>query len=139
MDEAELLNKALHSSVAQDVSLVLGEIWWLFAIMAAFIMFKETLKSFVAGIMVLRGGEYELDDIIILEGSPAKIVRKGIWKTTFYVYHINEDGRMFFTERSIMNEQLGNIKIEIPQQRMDQIIPEGFLNRSKSKEIESEA
>jgi len=129
LDDSKLIDKALHSSLAQDISVVLGEIWWFFAVVAAFMMFKETLKSFVAGVMVLRGGDYKLDDIIILEDSPAKIVRKGIWKTTFYVYHMNEEGKMFFTERSIMNEQLGSIKIEIPQQRMDQIIPEGFLNK----------
>lgn len=129
MNEAELVDQALHSPLATQVSVILGEIWWLFVVVAAFMMFKETMKSFVAGIMVLRGGEYQLDDIIILEGSPAKIVRKGVWKTTFYVYHINEDGKMFFTERSIMNDKLGGIKIEIPQQRMDQIIPEGFLKK----------
>ena len=129
MNEAELMDQAIHSPLAQQVSVILGEIWWLFVVVAAFMMFKETMKSFVAGVMVLRGGEYQLDDIIILEGSAAKIVRKGIWKTTFYVYHINDEGKMFFTERSIMNEQLANIKIEIPQQRMDQIIPEGFLKK----------
>jgi|3_EtaG_2_1085321.scaffolds.fasta_scaffold00712_30 hypothetical protein len=138
MDETQLVDQAIHSPIAQQISVILGEIWWLFVVVAAFMMFKETLKSFVAGVMVLRGGEYNLDDIIILEDSPAKIVRKGIWKTTFYVYHINEQGKMFFTERSIMNEQLPNVKIEIPQQRMDQIIPAGFFNTKSATESENE-
>ena len=118
MNEEELLGNAIHSPLAQDVSAVLGEIWWLFLVLGLFMLFKETMKSFVTSIMVLRGGDY----------------RMGIWKTTFYVYHINSEGKMFFTERSIMNEQLPNVQIEIPQQRMDQIIPAGFFDTMPTKD-----
>jgi hypothetical protein len=37
-----------------------------------------------------------------------------------------------------MNEQLPNVKIEIPQQRMDQIIPAGFFNTKSATESENE-
>ena len=64
MNEEELLGNAIHSPLAQDVSAVLGEIWWLFLVLGLFMLFKETMKSFVTSIMVLRGDDYRLDDAV---------------------------------------------------------------------------
>ena len=119
----------------------LGELWWLAIILVGILVFKETIKSFVTSIMVLRSGNYEVDTVVLLEGKPARIVRMGIWKTTFYVYRImsepqagaQEDGarmnggKLFYTTRDVMNEQLPDLVIEIPQQRMDQLVPAEFM------------
>jgi len=122
---------------------VLGELWWLFGVLVGVLVFKETIKSFVSSVMVLRSGTYVVDEVVILEGTPARIVRMGWWKTTFYVYRImahpqvgaQEDGprlnggRLFYTTRDVMNEQLPHLNIEIPQQRMDQLVPEEYMIR----------
>ena len=110
---------------------VLGELWWLFIIICCLFVFKETIKSFVTSIMVLRSGTYEVDDVVILEGTPARIVRMGIWKTTFYVYRQVNGGKLFHSTRDVMNEELPQLHIEIPQQRMDQLIPEEFMRNKK--------
>ena len=119
----------------------LGELWWLFIILVGILVFKETIKSFVTSVMVLRSGTYEVDQVVLLEGTPARIVRMGVWKTTFYVYRIMSEpqvgaaedgarmngGRLFYTTRDVMNEQLPDLAIEIPQQRMDQLVPAEFM------------
>jgi len=139
--EEHLTEQITASPLAEEVMRFLGELWWLAIILVGILVFKETIKSFVTSIMVLRSGNYEVDTVVLLEGKPARIVRMGIWKTTFYVYRImsepqagaQEDGarmnggKLFYTTRDVMNEQLPDLVIEIPQQRMDQLVPAEFM------------
>ena len=129
MDEAKIADKLTSSPIAEEVMHFLGELWWLFIILVAILVFKETIKSFVTSVMVLRSGTYVVDEVVILEGTPARIVRMGIWKTTFYVYRVLNGGKLFYTTRDVMNEQLPHLNIEIPQQRMDQLVPDEFMIR----------
>ena len=141
MDVQGARDQLTQSPMAEEAMHLLGELWWVFIIISALLVFKETIKSFVTSIMVLRSGTYEVDSVVLLEGKPARIVRMGIWKTTFYVYRImsepqagaQEDGarmnggKLFYTTRDVMNEQLPDLVIEIPQQRMDQLVPAEFM------------
>jgi hypothetical protein len=131
MDVTDAREKITASPLAEEAMHVLGELWWLFIIICCLFVFKETIKSFVTSIMVLRSGTYEVDDVVILEGTPARIVRMGIWKTTFYVYRQVNGGKLFHSTRDVMNEELPQLHIEIPQQRMDQLIPEEFMRPKK--------
>ena len=145
MDVQNARDQIKSSPLAEEAMLLLGELWWVFIIICALLVFKETIKSFVTSVMVLRSGTYVVDEVVILEGSPARIVRMGIWKTTFYVYRImseaqagaQEDGarmnggKLFYTTRDVMNEQLPHLNIEIPQQRMDQLLPAEFMEYKK--------
>ena len=38
--------------------------------------------------MVFLGNDYNEDDVVEVDGSPARIVRVGMWKTTFFIYHV---------------------------------------------------
>jgi len=127
MDVQDAREQIAASPVAEEVMHILGEFWWLVCLFIAIIVFKETIKSFVTSIMVLRSGTYELDAVVILEGSTARIVRMGVWKTTFYVYRRVNGGRLFHSTRDVMNEELPRLDIEIPQQRMDQLVPDAFM------------
>jgi hypothetical protein len=131
MNVIDAREKITASPLAEEAMHVLGELWWLFIIICCLFVFKETIKSFVTSIMVLRSGTYEVDDVVILEGTPARIVRMGIWKTTFYVYRQVNGGKLFHSTRDVMNEELPQLHIEIPQQRMDQLIPEEFMRPKK--------
>ena len=130
MDQQQLIDDVRLHPVSQDVSTILGEIWWLFLILVLFMVFKETIKSFVNSIMVLRSGDYNLDEIIILEGEAARIVRMGLWKTVFYVYKTNEN-KMFPVIREVMNEELPGLKIETPLERIDSKISDDDLVASR--------
>jgi len=141
MDVQGARDQLTESPLAEEAMHLLGELWWVFIIICALLVFKETIKSFVTSIMVLRSGTYEVDSVVLLEGKPARIVRMGIWKTTFYVYRIMSEpqagaqeagarmngGKLFYTTRDVMNEQLPDLVIEIPQQRMDQLVPAEFM------------
>ena len=129
MDVQEARDQITTSPLAEEAMHFLAELWWVFIIICGLLVFKETIKSFVTSIMVLRSGTYEVDDVVILEGTPARIVRMGIWKTTFYVYRSVNGGKLFHSTRDVMNEELPQLHIEIPQQRMDQLIPDEFLGR----------
>jgi hypothetical protein len=131
MNVIDAKEKITSSPLAEEAMHVLGELWWLFIIICCLFVFKETIKSFVTSIMVLRSGTYEVDDVVILEGTPARIVRMGIWKTTFYVYRQVNGGKLFHSTRDVMNEELPQLHIEIPQQRMDQLIPDEFMRNKK--------
>jgi len=131
--EEKIEEQITLSPFAQEAMHVLGELWWLFIIVCLFMVFRETIKSFVTSLMVLRSGTYEVDDVVILEGVPARIVRMGIWKTTFYVYRQVDGGKLFHSTRDVMNEELPQLHIEIPQQRMDQLIPDEFLGKPKER------
>ena len=145
MDVQTARTQLTSSPLAEETMKLLGELWWVFIIICALLVFMEPILSFVTSVMVLRSGTYVVDEVVILEGSPARIVRMGIWKTTFYVYRImseaqagaREDGarmnggKLFYTTRDVMNEQLPHLNIEIPQQRMDQLIPAEFMDYKK--------
>jgi len=128
MDE-EIKGKLTASPLAEEAMHLFGELWWVFILLSGIVVFRETIKSFVTSVMVLRSGTFVIDDIVILEGVPARIVRMGVWKTTFYVYRTVNGGKLFHSTRIVMNEELPQLNIEIPQQRMDQLIPEEFLKQ----------
>ena len=134
--EEELVEQALYSPFARDAKHLLGELWWLIAILVLVALSRETLRSLVTSIMVLRSGDYKIDSSVLLDGVPARIVRKGIWKTVFYVYYKSSTPTngpaVFFTKRVVMNEELPNLRIETPQERMDLLIPEEFITTDTS-------
>ena len=81
MNEQELLEDALNS----DVGALVGEYAWVFVIAFVAILFKSTIENFVAGMLVFND-----DDIVYLDGKPARIIRTSMWATTFYLYDIQE-------------------------------------------------
>ena len=129
MDVQEARDQITTSPLAEEAMHFLAELWWVFIIICGLLVFKETIKSFVTSIMVLRAGTYEVEDVVILEGTPARIVRMGIWKTTFYVYRSVNGGKLFHSTRDVMNEELPQLHIEIPQQRMDQLGPDEYMGK----------
>lgn len=84
----------------------IGEWGWLIA--AAIVMFalKDTIRNFFIGIQFLWGNDFNVDDIVYINGNKrARIVRQNVWKTTFYVY---AHKRKFI----IPNNMLWNLNIE---------------------------
>lgn len=48
---------------------------------------KDTIGQFWSGIRFLMGSDFDVDDIVYINGiKKARIVRQGIYKTTFYLY-----------------------------------------------------
>ena len=114
----------IENAVHNNVSVLLGEYGWMFLAGLAVLFFKTTIESIIAGLMVFVGNDYNIDDIVILDGRPGRIVRVSIWKTTFYLYTIKKevDGQKFVsggTKLIIENNKLKDLKIEKPLGNFD--------------------
>lgn len=60
-------------------------VWVITALVA--LAAKDTISKFWSGIRFLMGSDFDVDDIVYINGvKKARIVRQGIYKTTFYLY-----------------------------------------------------
>ena len=71
-----------------SVEILIGKYGWLFLVGIATLLFQSTIQEAVDGIMVFLGNDYNEDDVVEVDGSPGRIVRVGLWKTTFFIYHV---------------------------------------------------
>ena len=102
---------------------LLGNWIWLLVTGVAFLLFKSTLEGITEGLKVFLGKDIKTDDVVILDGRPARVIRVGIWKTTFFAYDIGTaDGKPFVkggTKLQIQNDKLKDHIIERPLQMLD--------------------
>ena len=114
MNEAEIQKQAAG---------LLGNWVWLLVTGVAFLLFKSTLEGITEGLKVFLGKDIKTDDVVILDGRPARVIRVGIWKTTFFAYDIGTvDGKPFVkggTKLQIQNDKLKDHVIERPLQMLD--------------------
>ena len=101
----------------------LGNWVWLLVTGVAFLLFKSTLEGITEGLKVFLGKDIKTDDVVILDGRPARVIRVGIWKTTFFAYDIGTaNGKPFVkggTKLQIQNDKLKDHIIERPLQMLD--------------------
>jgi len=83
------------------------------------LIFQNTIQKIVSAVFVFFGNDYNEDDVILLNGRPARIVRVGLWKTTFFIYTI-KDGKIVGGNKLVMqNEQLASSVLEKPLSKID--------------------
>jgi hypothetical protein len=92
---------------------------WLFIVGIVGLMFQSTIQKIVAALFVFIGNDYNEDDIILLNGKPARIVRVGLWKSTFFLYTIKNGVVTGGTKLVIQNERLSSMNLEKPLQKID--------------------
>ena len=113
----------------------LGNWVWLLVSGIALLLFKSTIESIVEGLKVFLGKDLNTDDVVILDGRPARCIRVGIWKTTFFAYDIGvANGKPFVkggTKIQIQNGKLKDHVIESPLQMLDLSKWEGQIDTSK--------
>ena len=101
----------------------LGNWVWLLVTGVAFLLFKSTLEGITEGLKVFLGKDIKTDDVVILDGRPARVIRVGIWKTTFFAYDIGTaEGKPYVkggTKLQIQNDKLKDHIIERPLQMLD--------------------
>ena len=102
---------------------ILGYIVYFLLSGIVLILVKSTLESMVESIKVFWGKDLNTDDVVILNGRPARVVRVGMWKTTFFAYDIGTaDGKPYVkggTKIQIQNDKLKDQMIEKPLQMLD--------------------
>ena len=98
---------------------VIQEYSWLLISGILLLLFQNTIREAVDGIMIFLGNDYNEDDVVEVDGSPGRIVRVGIWKTVFFIYHVI-DGRIVGGSKLVVaNSKLKDLKIEKPLTNLD--------------------
>lgn len=72
---------------------------------------KDSVAQFWSGVRFLMGSDFDVDDIVYINGiKKARIVRQGVYKTTFYLF---DHDRKFIVPNNRL--WLLNIEKELPQ------------------------
>ena len=109
----------MEQEIQNQVSLILGKYGWLFIVGALTLFFRSTIEKFVAGMMIFMGNDYNEDDVVEVDGKPGRIVRCGVWSTTFFTYDVRNGIIVGGSKLVIQNVKLKDLKIEKPLPLLD--------------------
>ena len=109
----------MEEQIQGMVSELLGKYGWLFLVGVLTLLFRSTIENFVAGVMVFMGNDYNEDDVVEVDGKPGRIVRVGMWTTTFFTYDVRDGIIVGGAKLVIQNDKLKDIKIEKPLPLLD--------------------
>tara|TARA_Y100001937_G_C7103010_1_gene323482 strand:- start:227 stop:643 length:417 start_codon:yes stop_codon:yes gene_type:complete len=109
----------METQVETMVSEMLGKYGWLFIVGVLTLLFRSTIEKFVAGLMIFMGNDYNEDDVVEVDGKPGRIVRCGIWSTTFFTYDIVDGVIVGGAKLVVQNDKLKDLKIEKPLPLLD--------------------
>mgnify|MGYP001199398054 FL=1 len=109
----------MEQEIQNQVSLLLGKYGWLFIVGVLTLLFRSTIEKFVAGMMVFMGNDYNEDDVVEVDGKPGRIVRVGMWTTTFFTYDVREGIIVGGAKLVVQNDKLKDLKIEKPLPLLD--------------------
>ena len=102
---------------------ILGYLMYFILSGIALLLLKSTMETMVESIKVFWGKDLNTDDVVILNGRPARVVRVGMWKTTFFVYEVDTvNGKPYVksgNKLQIQNDKLKDQIIEKPLQMLD--------------------
>jgi len=84
---------------------LIGEYGWVVLAALVAILAKDVVIKFAQSILVFFGHGFENDEIIYISGRQARIIRKGVTSTTFYM----TDRR---TKMVVPNEKLSDLTVE---------------------------
>jgi len=89
----------------EAIGLLFAKYGWMAITMFLMLFFKGAIESLYYGIRFMMGSEYNVDDIVYVNKKKCRIIRMGIYRTTFYVM---DEPRKFH----IPNKKLQNHIIE---------------------------
>ena len=109
----------MEDQIQNQVSFLLGKYGWLFIVGVLTLLFRSTIEKFVAGMMVFMGNDYNEDDVVEVDGKPGRIVRVGMWTTTFFTYDVRDGVIVGGSKLVVQNDKLKDLKIEKPLPLLD--------------------
>ena len=109
----------MEDQVQSMVSEILGKYGWLFIVGVITLFFRSTIEKFVSGLFIFMGNDYNEDDVVEVDGKPGRIVRVGIWSTTFFTYDVRDGIIVRGSKLVVQNDKLKDIKIEKPLPILD--------------------
>ena len=109
----------MEEQVQGMVSEMIGKYGWLFLIGVLTLLFRSTIEKFVSGLFIFMGNDYNEDDVVEVDGKPGRIVRCGMWSTTFFTYDVREGIIVGGSKLVVQNDKLKDLKIEKPLPLLD--------------------
>ena len=109
----------MENEIQNQVSLILGKYGWLFIVGVMTLLFRGTIEKFVSGMFVFMGNDYNEDDVVEVDGKPSRIVRVGMWSTTFFTYDVRDGIIVGGSKLVVQNDKLKDLKIEKPLPNLD--------------------
>ena len=111
--------RSVENLIQEQVTGLIGNYGWMFAAGAAALLFRSTIETSVAGLMIFMGNDYNEDDVVEVDGKPSRIVRVGMWSTTFFTYDVRNGIIVGGSKLVIQNDKLKDLKIEKPLPNLD--------------------
>ena len=109
----------MEDLIQEQVTGLIGKYGWMFLAGMAVLLFRTTIETAVAGLMVFMGNDYNEDDVVEVDGKPSRIVRVGIWSTTFFTYDVRNGIIVGGSKLVVQNDKLKDLKIEKPLPLLD--------------------
>ena len=109
----------MEEQVQGMVSELIGKYGWLFLIGVLTLLFSGTIEKAVSGLFIFMGNDYNEDDVVEVDGKPGRIVRCGIWSTTFFTYDVRDGIIVGGAKLVVQNDKLKDLKIEKPLPLLD--------------------
>ena len=109
----------MEDLIQEQVTGLIGKYGWMFGAGVAMLLFRQTIESFVAGVMIFMGNDYNEDDVVEVDGKPSRIVRVGMWSTTFFTYDVRNGIIVGGSKLVVQNVKLKDLKIEKPLPLLD--------------------
>tara|TARA_Y100000296_G_C5010606_1_gene174898 strand:- start:101 stop:436 length:336 start_codon:yes stop_codon:yes gene_type:complete len=103
----------------EELKSLINEYSWLLITGVALLLFNNTITEVVDGLMIFLGNDYNEDDVVEVDGDPGRIIRVGIWKTVFFIYHIVNGKIVGGSKLVVANSKLKDLKIEKPLVNLD--------------------
>ena len=111
--------RSVEDLIQEQVTGLIGKYGWMFLAGAAVLLFRSTIETSVAGLMIFMGNDYNEDDVVEVDGKPGRIVRCGLWSTTFFTYDVREGIIVGGSKLVVQNDKLKDLKIEKPLPNLD--------------------
>ena len=109
----------MEEAIQNQVSFLLGKYGWLLLVGIVTLLFRGTIEKLVSGLFVFMGNDYNEDDVVEVDGKPGRIVRCGIWSTTFFTYDVRDGIIVGGSKLVVQNDKLKDLKIEKPLPLLD--------------------
>ena len=109
----------MEELIQEQVTGLIGKYGWMFLAGAAVLLFRTTIETSVAGLMIFMGNDYNEDDVVEVDGKPSRIVRVGMWSTTFFTYEVRDGIIVGGSKLVVQNIKLKDLKIEKPLPLLD--------------------
>jgi len=113
----------MEQELQGQIEALIGDYGWMFMTGILLLLFRSAIEGAVEGFKVFVGNDLNTDDVIAINGQPARVVRVGIFKTIFFVYEVGcANGKPYVkggSKMAVQNDKLKDFEIKKPLPMLD--------------------